>query len=138
MEKEKNIIFYLAIIIIILSIIFIIKTTISDNKQIENNVIKNTQKSNNTIKQNTEKQGLYIKEHYMRNEFSKTIEGIVVNNNNKNYKYLQVEVQCYDKNNNKLQTTGDIISELNSNENWKFKIYVDNDTYRYNISIKEN
>ena len=138
MEKEKNIIFYLAIIIIILSIIFIIKTTISDNKQIENNVIKNTQKSNNTIKQNTEKQGLYIKEHYMRNEFSKTIEGIVVNNYNKNYKYLQVEVQCYDKNNNKLQTTGDIISELNSNENWKFKIYVDNDTYRYNISIKEN
>jgi len=138
MEKEKNIIFYLAIIIIILIIIFIIKTTISDNKQIENNVIKNTQKSNNTIKQNTEKQGLYIKEHYMRNEFSKTIEGIVVNNNNKNYKYLQVEVQCYDKNNNKLQTTGDIISELNSNENWKFKIYVDNDTYRYNISIKEN
>lgn len=137
MEKEKNIIFYLAISIIILSIIVIIRvTTTNNNIQVSsNNVMQTNNIKNNT---NTQKQGLYIKEHYIKNDFSKTIEGIVVNNTNNNYKYLQVEVECYDKDNNKLQTTSDIISELKSNENWKFKIYVNSETYKYNIHIKEN
>lgn len=137
MKKEKNIIFYLAISIIILSIIFIIRvTTTNNNIQISsNNIIQTNNIKNNT---NIQKQGLYIKEHYIKNDFSKTIEGIVVNNTNNNYKYLQVEVECYDKDNNKLQTTSDIISELKSNENWKFKIYVNSETYKYNIHIKEN
>lgn len=143
MNKGNNIILYLTILIIVLTIIFIIKVaTKNDNIQVSSNVVPNIREDNNitqtnTIKNNTntQKQGLYIKEHYIKNDFSKTIEGIVVNNTNNNYKYLQVEVDCYDKDNNKLQTTSDIISELKSKENWKFKIFVNSDTYKYNIRI---
>lgn len=145
MEKQKNIIFYLAIIICILSIIFIIKIiipkkeTVKTNSNIANNIIANKQKENVTTNNtNTQKQGLYIKEHYIKNSSFKTIEGIVVNNTNNNYEYLQVEVDCYDKDNYKLETTSDIISELKSQEKWKFKIYINSNTYKYNIRIKED
>lgn len=141
MKKDKDFIFKLVIFIILLCIIFIIKVIFSNSKTTKtstNNLEVNTIINNITAEKKEEKKGLYIKEHYIKNDFTKTIEGIVVNNTNNNYKYVTVEVQCYDINNNKIQTSSDIISNLNANETWKFKIYINNETYKYNISVKEN
>lgn len=141
MKKDKDFIFKLVIFIILLCIIFIIKVIFSNSKTAKtstNNLEVNTIINNITAEKKEEKKGLYIKEHYIKNDFTKTIEGIVVNNTNNNYKYVTVEVQCYDINNNKIQTSSDIISNLNANETWKFKIYINNETYKYNISVKEN
>ncbi len=147
MEKQKNIIFYLTILICILSIIFIIKVaTKNDNIQVSSNMVPNVRDGNNitqtnSIKNNTntQKQGLYIKEHYIKNTtFSKTIEGIVVNNTNQNYEYVVVRVQCYDKDNNKLESSGDSITNLNSKESWKFNIYINSETARYTINLEED
>ena len=80
MEKQKNTIFYLALLISILSIIFIIKvSTPKDNILVSsNNIVQTNTIKNNT---NTQKQGLYIKEHYIENYNSlvKIVKGIVIN-----------------------------------------------------------
>lgn len=141
MKKDKDFIFKLVVFIILLCIIFVIKVIFSNNKTTKtstNNLEVNTIINNIKTEKKEEKKGLYIKEHYIKNDFMKTIEGIVVNNTDNNYKYVTVEVQCYDINNNKIETSSDIILNLNANETWKFKIYVKSETYKYNISVKEN
>lgn len=52
------------------------------------------------------------------------IEGIVKNNNDKNYSYLQVEFVCYDKDGNNLGTALDNTNNLGANETWKFKAFL--------------
>ena len=49
------------------------------------------------------------------------IEGIVTNNKDKDYSYVQIEFVCYDASGNNLGTAIDNTNNLLGNETWKFK-----------------
>lgn len=48
------------------------------------------------------------------------IDGIVKNNSNNDYSYVQIEFICYDNQGNNLGTAIDNISNLGAHETWKF------------------
>lgn len=53
--------------------------------------------------------------------FAYYIEGIVKNNKDKNYSYVQISFNCYDVDGNNLGTAMDNTNNLLGNETWKFK-----------------
>ena len=53
--------------------------------------------------------------------FAYYIEGIVTNNRNINYNYLQIEFICYDSSGNNIGTAFDNTNNLLANQTWKFK-----------------
>lgn len=64
--------------------------------------------------------------HEVSNEYTDSIgthyiEGIVKNENDKEYSYVQVDFVCYDKDGNNLGTAMDNTNNLGANESWKFK-----------------
>lgn len=64
--------------------------------------------------------------HEISNEYTDSIgthyiEGIVKNENDKEYSYVQIDFVCYDKDGNNLGTAMDNTNNLGANETWKFK-----------------
>lgn len=53
--------------------------------------------------------------------FSTYYEGIIVNNRNRDYAYVQVTFTLYDADGNQLGTALDNINDLKANGTWKFK-----------------
>lgn len=53
--------------------------------------------------------------------FGHYIEGVVTNNLEKDYAYVQIEFICYDENGNNLGTAIDNTNNLLANQTWKFK-----------------
>lgn len=53
--------------------------------------------------------------------FAYYIEGIVKNNKDKDYSYVQISFNCYDAEGNNLGTAMDNTNNLLGNETWKFK-----------------
>ncbi len=49
------------------------------------------------------------------------IEGVVPNNKDKDYSYVQIEFICYDKKGNNLGTAMDNTNNLLAKQTWKFK-----------------
>lgn len=49
------------------------------------------------------------------------IEGIVTNNTDKDYSYVQITFTCYDKDGNNLGTAMDNTNNLLGNQTWKYK-----------------
>ncbi len=49
------------------------------------------------------------------------IEGLVKNNTDKDYSYVQIEFVCYDKDGNNLGTAIDNTNNLLGSQTWKFK-----------------
>ena len=127
MEKQKNTIFYLAILICILSLIFIIKViTKKDNIQVSNNNVVQT----NTIKNNIVKKNnaVYIESHKGNNYI---IEGVVKNTTNKTVKNLKVSAKIYDYNDNKKRDVNTYLDNLAPNETWAFELWTGESNYKY-------
>ncbi len=64
------------------------------------------------------------------------IEGTVKNNTDKDYSYVDIEFNVYDKNGNNLGSCYDNNSNLEANGTWKFKAVCDgeaNDITRYKL-----
>lgn len=98
----------LIIIVIIIGLIAGCANSISD-------ALNDDKKALENIKCTTEKQ--YLE----KSGIGYYIEGSCVNNNEKDYSYLQVEYICYDKSGNNLGTALDNTNNLLANQTWKFK-----------------
>ena len=120
--KNKSI-FYLLITIITLLIILIFRANSTTNNKTENQTIRN-----NTIVNKVVKKGIYIESH---KGYNYKITGIVRNNTNKKVTGLKLKVNIYDKDNNKLGSSGDMMSLLEPGETWAFSIWTGQTNYKY-------
>lgn len=78
----------------------------------------------------------------MKNEkYSKYVTGRIKNNTYITYRYVQVEINLYDLNDNLVGSTLDNINNLEGNKVWYFKALVTDDKAKkfkiMNISYKE-
>lgn len=121
-QKKQGAPKWVSIILIILGIIIIFSTFSGgeeENAQ-EGNVINNNNSS--TTNQQKEKFTYEITSQYADDYgFAYYIEGVVKNNKDKDYSYVQIEFVCYDKDGNNLGTAIDNTNNLLGNQTWKFK-----------------
>lgn len=121
--KHKILTFILAIIII-----GVIASSGSTNTT-------STEGNNNTgtnIQTSTEK--FTVLEHKTENDGYWTyITGTVKNNTNKEYTYVQIEVNLYDESGNLINSTLDNINNLEANGTWKFKAMATDEFATYKI-----
>lgn len=99
-----------------LLIIGILSKTISDSPE-ASNYLKKSDFSYEVTKQGPDSA-----------KFAYYIEGVVTNNNSKDYSYVQIEFICYDKDGINLGTALDNTSTLLGNQKWKFKAMSLSDT----------
>jgi hypothetical protein len=88
---------------------------------------------NSLLAQNTN--GLVVVSHKaIADEYSRYVVGIVKNNSNKHYKYVQVEINLYDKSGAQVGSTIANVNNLEPHGTWKFKaIIMEDNTKRYQI-----
>lgn len=101
-----------------------------------NNTASSTEENNNKGTNTTTKQEkLSVVDHSTTNDGYWTyIVGTVKNNTNRNYSYVQVEINLYDADGNLVNSTLDNINNLEANGTWKFKALVtDKDFATYKI-----
>lgn len=76
-----------------------------------------------------------IEESDSSDQFNRYITGVVVNNSEKTYKYVQVVYNLYDSNGDLVGTALDNVNNLEPHGRWRFKaLTVDNDAVRYRLS----
>lgn len=67
--------------------------------------------------------------------YSRYVSGEIRNNTNSKYSYVQITINFYDSNNNLIETSIDNVSNLDSGEVWKFKVYIiDDNADQYKIT----
>ncbi len=134
---NKNIIKILLVIILIAILVLLIKAFTPKKETEIKQTVSKTSYSNikqENEQQNTEPKKLYIKEHKMSNN---SISGIVKNNTNNVIKNITITADCYDKDNNKVGTSMDMINELKPGETWKFNMWAYSTATKYrNIKLK--
>lgn len=89
----------------------------SDNNNTNDNSVNST---NNDSAILSEKFSYTISDSYS-NGYSYYIEGVVTNNRDKEYSYVQIEFICYDKDGNNLGTAMDNTNNLLGKQTWKYK-----------------
>lgn len=92
--------------------------------------------SNNSSGQNTNVQqdNFSIIEHSIKNEGYLTyIIGTIKNNTNKNYSYVQVEINLYDADGNLVNSTFANVNNLEANGTWKFEAMATSEFVTYEI-----
>lgn len=99
-------------------------TPVSTNNSINNSgQITNTQQEKfSVIEHSTSKDGYWT-----------YIIGTIKNNTNKDYSYVQVEINLYDAEGNLVNSTLDNINNLEANGTWKFKAITTDDFSTYKI-----
>lgn len=103
----------------------------SDTTPISNS---NTNNSTQNTGKNTQQEKLSVIEHSTSNDGYWTyIVGTIKNNTNKNYSYVQVEINLYDADGNLVNSTFDNINNLEANGTWKFKAITTDDFSTYKI-----
>ncbi len=115
--KKKN--FFISIIAIFILLITLTGCS-SEIKDIFDEEISNPI-TNTDINSDTEDNFT----HEITNEYTDEIglhriEGIVTNNNDKDYQYVEIEFVCYDDDGNNLGTAVDNTNNLLGKETWKF------------------
>ena len=91
------------------AIVAIAIIAIAGNNSNSNN---NNSTSNNNSASNTKEKFSYTISKQYSDTFSYYVEGIVTNNKDKNYSYVQIEFICYDANGNNLGTALDNTNNL--------------------------
>lgn len=130
-NKNKKIPTWLIVIIVILGI-GVIGVGLKDEEQNNiNNNVQNDNTANNDNETNNNNSNTNNKKEKFSYEITSSepdninfgyyIEGIVTNNTNKEYNYVQIEFVCYDSDGNNLGTAMDNVNNLGANEKWKFK-----------------
>ncbi|MCI6265817.1 MAG: FxLYD domain-containing protein [Erysipelotrichaceae bacterium] len=106
------------IAIIVIVVLAIIGAAFGSDSNSNNNSNSNT----DTSTTNKEKFSYEITSEYADDySFAHYIEGIVTNNTDKDYSYVQIEFICYDKDGTNLGTAIDNTNNLLGNQTWKFK-----------------
>ena len=124
--KHKVLTFILAIIIIGVVSAAGGDTSTSNNPNNENNTGTNqtttvTEKFT-VVEHKTEKDGYWT-----------YVTGTIKNNTNKEYSYVQVEVNLYDEDGSLINSTLDNINNLEANGTWKFKAMATSEFATYKI-----
>ena len=91
---------------------------------------------NNNIGTNTQmvKEKFTVVEHKTeKDDYWTYITGTVKNNTDKEYSYVQVEVNLYDASGNLINSTLDNINNLEANGTWKFKALATDEFATYKI-----
>lgn len=102
-----------------------------DTTPVSNNNVNTT---NNGQNNNTKQEKFSVIEHSTSNDGYWTyIVGKIKNNTNKNYSYVQVEINLYDSAGNLINSTLDNINNLEANGTWKFKAITTDDFSTYKI-----
>jgi len=67
-------------------------------------------------------------------EYTKWVEGTVVNNSSRTYGYVQVEISLYDSSGNQVGSAMDNTNNLGPGETWKFKaLILEDDATKYRV-----
>ncbi|MBP5683848.1 MAG: hypothetical protein J6X02_01155 [Bacilli bacterium] len=102
------------IVLIVLGVLFVIGVAVgSDNKT--------SNSSSGGSSSTTKEKFSYTVDKQYESTFSYYIEGIVTNNRDKDYSYVQIEFICYDKAGNSLGTALANTNNLLGNKTWKYK-----------------
>lgn len=128
-QKKQGSPKWLSIILIVLGLIIIFSTSSGEEENnaqegsvIDNNNSNITEQEENTTVQKKEKFTYEITSQYADDYgFAYYIEGVVKNNKDKDYSYVQIEFVCYDAEGNNLGTAIDNTNNLLGNQTWKFK-----------------
>ena len=124
--KHKILTFILAVLIIGVIAAAGGEDSTTNNSSTENNT------GTNQITTATEK--FTVVEHTTENDGYWTyITGTIKNNTNKEYSYVQVEINLYDENGSLINSTLDNINNLEANGTWKFKAMATSDFATYKI-----
>ena len=124
--KHKILTFILAVLIIGVIAAAGGEDSTTNNSSDENNI------GTNQITTATEK--FTVVEHTTENDGYWTyITGTIKNNTNKEYSYVQVEINLYDENGSLINSTLDNINNLEANGTWKFKAMATSDFATYKI-----
>ena len=107
--KKQNKIPVVGRIVIAVIVFFVLIGLFSDSNS-ENNIPEEEKFTISDVKAYSDDSG-----------FAYYIEGIVKNNTDKDYNYIQITYNVYDKDDNNLGTCLDNNSNLKSGETWKFK-----------------
>ena len=130
MGEQKNTIFYLVILICILSVIFIVRVITKNDNIIEesNNIISNKQNNSNEFYKTTKNNSIYIESH---KGYNYEIRGVVKNTTNKTVKNLKVSAKIYDNEDNKKRDVNTYLDNLAPNESWAFELWTGETNYKY-------
>lgn len=124
--KHKVITFILVIFIIVGIAVVGGGDTTTNNLKDENNTgtnqITNETERFTVVEHTTEKDGYWT-----------YITGTIKNNTNKEYSYVQVEINLYDDDGSLVNSTIDNINNLEANGTWKFKAMATSDFATYKI-----
>lgn len=106
--------------------------TITDSSPVSNN--NNTNNSGQNANTNTQQEKFSVIEHSTKNdEYWTYIIGTIKNNTNKNYSYVQIEINLYDADGNLVDSTFDNVNNLEANGTWKFEAMATNEFTTYKI-----
>ena len=120
--------------ILIIFIIGVISLASGDNN---NNTTTNnsaTESNTGTNQQTNPTEKFTVLEHTTENDGYWTyVTGTIKNNTNKEYTYVQVEINLYDESGNLINSTLDNINNLEANGTWKFKAMATSEFSTYKI-----
>lgn len=116
-RKPQGAPIWVVVLIFFLIFVALFSSNGSDTSDTTNNSNNNGSTNSGS---NGEKFSYTISDSYS-NGFSYYIEGIVTNNRDKDYSYVQIEFICYDKDGNNLGTAIDNTNNLLGKQTWKYK-----------------
>lgn len=101
----------------------------------EDTTTSSTSENNTGVNQQTSATEKFtVLEHQTENDSYWTyITGTIKNNTNKEYSYVQVEINLYDESGNLINSTLDNINNLEANGTWKFKAMATSEFSTYKI-----
>lgn len=129
MSKKQGAPKWLSILLIVLGLIIIFSVFSGNNEEtakegnVSNNSSNNDSVNNDPIPIPTVEKFNYEITSQYSDEYGWAyyIEGVVRNNKDKDYSYVQIEFVCYDAEGNNLGTAIDNTNNLLGNQTWKFK-----------------
>ncbi|MBR1380297.1 MAG: zinc ribbon domain-containing protein [Alphaproteobacteria bacterium] len=96
----------------------------------------NTNHNSNNAHVVSEKRSVeVVEDKWCHGEFgSRTICGIIVNNTNRQYSYVQIEINLYDASGTQIGSTLDNVNNLEPGGKWRFNAYViEDEAVKYKI-----
>ena len=134
-NQKKKLPKWVKILLIIFFIIIFVAVVVDSGDETSDETRKNGNSDNITTRQ----EKFTLIESYNSdesNQYFYYIEGKIQNNRDKEYDYVQIVFNIFDKDDNMIGTCMDNNSGLNANGTWKFKAICDygtNDVARYEL-----
>lgn len=121
------------IILGFIGFIFVCALILSNGDTAQVSTDNDTNKTENSGS-NVQQEKLSVIEHSTtKDDYCTYIVGTIKNNTDKNYSYVQVEINLYDADGNLINSTLDNINNLEANGTWKFKAITTDEFSTYKI-----